>query len=47
MILALVDKTSVAKIIKEDPFHQEGIAEYHLLQLKPSKHDPRMGDIFV
>ena len=45
VILALVDKASAAEIIKEDPFHQEKIAEYHLVEFEPSKHDPRLHDI--
>ncbi len=45
VILALTDKASAAEIIKEDPFHQEGIAEYNLIEFVPSKHDPRLRDI--
>ncbi|MCH9743770.1 MAG: YciI family protein [Gammaproteobacteria bacterium] len=47
VILAMTDKASAAEIIKEDPFHQEGISEYHLIEFEPSKHDPRMSDIFA
>ncbi len=47
VILAMTDKSSAAEIIKEDPFHQEGIAEYYLIEFEPSKHDPRMSDIFA
>ena len=45
VILALTDKASAAEIIKDDPFHQQDIAEYHLIEFEPSKHDPRLRDI--
>ena len=45
VILALTDKASAAEIIKEDPFHQEGIAEYHLIEFEPSKMDSRLKGI--
>lgn len=45
VILALTDKSSAAEIIKEDPFHQYGIAKYHLIEFLPSKHDPRLREI--
>lgn len=41
VILAFTDKASAAEIIKEDPFYQEGIAEYRLTEFVPSKSDPR------
>lgn len=45
VILALADKASAAEIIKEDPFHQEGIAEYHLVEFEPSRYDELLSDI--
>ena len=45
VILALTDKASAAEIIKEDPFHRENIAEYHLIEFEPSKIDSRLKDI--
>lgn len=38
--LALTDKASAVEIIKEDPFHREGIADYRLTEFETSKYDP-------
>lgn len=38
IILALSDKETMSKIIQEDPFHQQAIADYKITQFEPSKY---------
>ena len=33
------DEAEVHRIIAEDPFHENGIAEYELIQFQPTKYD--------
>ena len=35
------DKEEVIKIILEDPFHQNGLADYELIEFTPTKCDER------
>ena len=46
IILALTDKATAAEIIKQDPFYQENVAEYRLIEFEPSKYDTRLNDMF-
>lgn len=34
-----VDKETLAAIIKQDPFHQNGIADYDITEIIPTKYD--------
>lgn len=45
VILAMTDKAHAAEIIKEDPFYQQKIAEYRLVEFVPSKYDERLGAV--
>ncbi len=38
IILALGDKETIEKIIHEDPFHQQQIADYRIIQFEPNKY---------
>ena len=38
VILALTDKEHAAQIIQEDPFNQQAIADYRILEFTPTKH---------
>ena len=39
IILAHADKATLSETIKEDPFYQQGIAEYRLIEFEPSRHN--------
>lgn len=42
VILANVEtELEASKLIADDPFFTEGIAEYDLVRFRPVKHDPR------
>ena len=42
VILVKVDSEAEARqIINEDPFHQNNIAEYEVIEFFPTKYDPR------
>lgn len=38
IILAQGDKETIAKIIQEDPFYQQDIADYRIIEFSPSKY---------
>jgi uncharacterized protein YciI len=48
VILFNVDsREELEAIIKEDPFHLEGVADYEVTEFLPVKSDPRFRELFV
>ena len=42
ILLCATDDAEVQAIIAEDPFHQAGVAEYHITRFVPSKTAPAL-----
>ncbi|MCD6055322.1 MAG: hypothetical protein K0R12_284 [Gammaproteobacteria bacterium] len=45
IIIALADKSRLKAIIKNDPFYQEGIADYRFIEFKPVKYHSELSGL--
>ena len=47
VILALTDIESAKEITQEDPFYQQGIANYGFIQFNPNKFDDKLASFLA